>query len=72
MDIEARFRPTDEYISAQSRPKPYFGAHGAGEIPVLIPNTEVKPSSGDYTATSGKLARCRIIKRPSEQDGLFL
>lgn len=30
----------------------YFllGAHGAGETPVLIPNTEVKPSSGDYTA----------------------
>ena len=52
--------------------KPYFGAHGAGEIPVLIPNTEVKLSSGDYTATSGKLARCRIIKRPSEQGGLFL
>ena len=28
----------------------YFGAHSAGEIPVYIPNTEVKPSSGDYTA----------------------
>ena len=28
----------------------YLGAHGAGETPVLIPNTEVKPSSGDYTA----------------------
>jgi hypothetical protein len=42
--------------------KPYFGAHGAEEIPVLIPNTEVKLSSGDYTATSGKLARCRIIQ----------
>ena len=27
-----------------------FGAHSAGEIPVPIPNTEVKPSSGDYTA----------------------
>lgn len=27
-----------------------LGAHGAGETPVLIPNTEVKPSSGDYTA----------------------
>ena len=27
-----------------------FGAHSAGEIPVLIPNTEVKPSSADYTA----------------------
>ena len=46
--------------------KRFFGAHGAEEIPVLIPNTEVKLSSGDYTAKSGKLARCRIIKRPSE------
>jgi hypothetical protein len=27
-----------------------FGAHGARETPVLIPNTEVKPCSGDYTA----------------------
>ncbi len=27
-----------------------FGAHNAGVIPVLIPNTEVKPSSADYTA----------------------
>ena len=30
-----------------------IGAHGAGETPVLIPNTEVKPSSGDYTAQVG-------------------
>ena len=30
-----------------------LGVHGAGEIPVLIPNTEVKPSSGDYTAKVG-------------------
>lgn len=30
-----------------------FGAHSAGEIPVLIPNTEVKPSSADYTAIAG-------------------
>ena len=30
-----------------------FGAHGAGDTPVLIPNTEVKPSSGDYTALAG-------------------
>ena len=30
-----------------------LGAHGAGETPVLIPNTEVKPSSGDYTAQVG-------------------
>ena len=27
-----------------------FGAHSAREIPVLIPNTEVKPGSADYTA----------------------
>ena len=27
-----------------------FGAHSAGVIPVLIPNTEVKPSRADYTA----------------------
>ena len=27
-----------------------FGAHNAGVIPVPIPNTEVKPSSADYTA----------------------
>ena len=27
-----------------------IGAHSAGEIPVTIPNTEVKPSSADYTA----------------------
>ena len=27
-----------------------FGIHTAREIPVLIPNTEVKPGRGDYTA----------------------
>ncbi len=54
------------FMYRRKRFRPYFGAHGAGEIPVLIPNTEVKLSSGDYTAESGKLARCRIIKRPSE------
>ena len=37
------------------------GVHGEEETPVLIPNTEVKLISGDYTAKSGKLARCRII-----------
>jgi hypothetical protein len=63
MNIEARyFLPTDHCISKKVREKPYFGAHGAEEIPVPIPNTEVKLSSGDYTATSGKLARCRIIQ----------
>ena len=47
--------------------KPYFGAHGDEEIPVLIPNTEVKLISGDYTATSGKLARRRIMQKPPER-----
>ena len=35
------------------RSKPYFGAHGEEETPVLIPNTEVKLPSGDYTAKVG-------------------
>ena len=30
-----------------------IGAHSTREIPVPIPNTEVKPSSGDYTAQAG-------------------
>ena len=74
LDIEARFRDHSAtcFRRLGSFFKPYFGAHGAREIPVLIPNTEVKPCSGDYTATSGKLARCRIIKRASEQEALFL
>ena len=69
MDIEARFswRLTDGFLyQFEASHKPYFGAHGAEEIPVPIPNTEVKLSSGDYTAKSGKLARCRIIKETSE------
>ena len=55
MDIEIRFsRPTPETIGGpRARGKPCFGAHGARETPVLIPNTEVKPSSGDYTAKAG-------------------
>ena len=68
-DIEARFyAPTPDMIGAKKTPrmKPLFGAHSVRETPVLIPNTAVKPHSGDYTATSGKLARCRIIKKLSE------
>ena len=41
------------------------GAHGARETPVPIPNTEVKPRCGYYTAFSGKIARCRIIDKAS-------
>ena len=51
--------------------KPYFGAHGDEEIPVPIPNTEVKLISGDYTATSGKLARRRIIQIPLRIGGVL-
>ena len=38
-----------------------IGAHSTGETPVLIPNTEAKPSSGDNTL-QGKVARRRIIE----------
>jgi hypothetical protein len=62
-DIEERFLAHyRRYGSRKAHKKPSFGAHGDEEIPVLIPNTEVKLISGDYTATSGKLARCRIIE----------
>ena len=40
----------------------FAGVYSSGATPVPIPNTEVKPSSGDYTAIRGKLARCRIIR----------
>ena len=43
-----------------------FGAHSAGEIPVPIPNTEVKPSSADYTA----LRETRKV--PNYRSGAFL
>ena len=33
-----------------SNSESYFGVHSAREIPVPIPNTEVKPGRGDYTA----------------------
>ena len=54
------FGPPRKYIGTK-RLNPHFGAHGEEETPVPIPNTEVKLPSGDYTAFSGKLARCRII-----------
>jgi hypothetical protein len=37
------------YIRAKPLLWPSFGAHGARETPVPIPNTEVKPRSGYYT-----------------------
>lgn len=49
-----------------------FGVHATGETPVLIPNTEVKTSRGDYTDDIvGKLARCQIIQKLSER-GVFV
>ena len=57
-----RISTTEDMVAEKYIPKPHFGAHGEEEIPVLIPNTAVKLLSGDYTATSGKLARCRIIE----------
>jgi hypothetical protein len=48
-----------------------FGAHSAGETPVLIPNTEAKPSSGDNTLYGeGSTAPNYRIKRPNRS--LFL
>jgi hypothetical protein len=56
-------------VAEKSTLNPHFGAHGDEETPVLIPNTAVKLVSGDYTATSGKLARCRIIQTPLRKEG---
>ncbi len=39
----------------------FSGDNGGGATPVPIPNTAVKPFSGDGTATSrgGRVARCQ-------------
>ena len=37
-----------------------LGAQRAGETPVPIPNTVVKPSFGDNTAFGGKIARRQL------------
>lgn len=72
IDAEERFQAHyRRYGSRKVHMKPSFGAHGDEEIPVLIPNTEVKLISGDYTATSGKLARCRIIEIAIRTGWLF-
>ena len=48
-----------------------IGAHSAGETPVLIPNTEAKPSSGDNTLQGeGSTAPNYRTKRPNRS--LFL
>ena len=45
--------PTTRVYVEPSVVTPSFGAHGEEETPVLIPNTEVKLPSGDYTAKVG-------------------
>ena len=42
------------------------GAFSAGDTLVPIPNTKVKTCCGDDTR-KGKVARCRIIQKPSER-----
>ena len=42
-----------ENFSSEKLSLSLFGAHSAEEIPVTIPNTEVKLSRADYTATAG-------------------
>jgi hypothetical protein len=46
-----------------SEPKEFLGGDSEGETPVPIPNTAVKPFSGDGTATSrgGRVARCQDL-----------
>ena len=48
-----------------------IGAHSAGEIPVPIPNTEVKPSSADYTAMR-ETRKVPNYKKSIRKDGFFI
>ena len=53
LDIEERGLAHRGVYTEPSVVTPSFGAHGEEETPVLIPNTEVKLFSGDYTAQVG-------------------
>src|SRR5262249_14239309 len=46
-----------------ARAATFSGGYGGGAPPVPIPNTAVKPSSADGTASSrrGRVGRCRIL-----------
>lgn len=44
-----------------------FGVHSAREIPVPIPNTEVKPCSGDYTALRETSKMPNYTKKPPQR-----
>ena len=54
-------------IRAKRFLKPSFGAHGARETPVPIPNTEVKPQRayGTTVIFRGRVGLCQVIN----QDG---
>ena len=45
----------------------FLGVHSAREIPVLIPNTEVKPGSGDYTALRETSKMPNYTKKPPQR-----
>lgn len=49
-----------------------IGAHGAGETPVPIPNTEVKPGIGDYTALWWETSTVPFYIKPSVNTGGFI
>ena len=45
----------------------FLGVHSAREIPVPIPNTEVKPGSGDYTALRETSKMPNYTKKPPQR-----
>ena len=64
-EVKSATRPTKQFARSfpaqtalltgrESDTNAKVGAHGARETPVPIPNTEVKPRSGYYTAFAGK------------------
>ena len=59
------------YLMDINRTGDLFGAHNAGEIPVTIPNTEVKPSRADYTALR-ETRKVPNYKKPSRKVGFFV
>ena len=49
-----------------------LGVHGDEETPVLIPNTEVKLGSGDYTAQAGNQHGAELYKSSPKGELLSL
>ena len=50
----------------------FLGVHSAREIPVPIPNTEVKPRSGDYTALRETSKMPNYMKWPPQRVAFHL